>query len=107
MMKFLVTFGKRNSEGFVPADEPQSMIDPGDGVIEDCEFVELVEPGLGEETDEGDEVEEGNEDAVPTLSTESWVYTVADGREKEFTDTLRESRSVLTFEEIPDDAPTA
>jgi hypothetical protein len=106
-MKYLVTFGKRNSDEGGPAAEPQSTIDPGDGVIEDCEFVELVEPGLGEEPDEGSEVEEGNEDAVPTLSTESWVYTIADGREKDFTDTLRESRSVLTFEEIPDDAPTA
>jgi hypothetical protein len=106
-MKYLVTFGKRNSEEGGPAGEPQSTIDPGDGVIEDCEFVELVEPGLGEDPVESSDVEEGSEDAVPILSTEAWVYTIVDGREKEFTDTLRESPSVLMFEEIPDDAPTA
>jgi hypothetical protein len=108
-MKYLVTFRKRFSAEGESADDPKSLIDPGDGVIEDAEFVEVVEPaglGVAEDLNEGTGSQESNDNGFLTFGTESWVYTIADGREKEFTDNLVESRVVLDFEEVPDESLT-
>ncbi len=108
-MKYLVTFRKRFGADGEPADDPKSLIDPGDGVVEDAELVELVEPaglGVAEDLNEGSGSEESNDNGFLTFGTESWVYTVAEGHEKEFTDTLVESRVVLDYEEVPDESLT-
>ena len=101
-MKYQVTFRKRFTPEGDPADDPQSLIDPGDGVIVDREFVEIVEPagiGVVENLNEDD-------DGFLGLGTETWVYDIAEGREKEFTDSLVESKVVLDFEEVPDESLT-
>jgi hypothetical protein len=108
-MKYLVTFRKRFAADGEPADDPKSLIDPGDGVVDDAEFVELVEPaglGVAEDLNEGSGSEESNDNGFLAFGTESWVYTIAEGHEKEFTDTLVESRVVLDFEEVPDESLT-
>jgi len=108
-MKYKVTYRKRFSQQGQPADDPKSLVDPGDGVIEDQEFVEMVEPaglGVAEDLNEGTGSQESNDNGFLALGTETWVYTIAEGREKEFTDELVESKVVLDFEEIPDESLT-
>jgi len=108
-MKYLVTLRKRFSADGQPADQPTSLIDAGDGVVEDVEFVELVEPaglGVAEDLNDGTGSAESNDNGFLTFGTESWVYTIAEGHEKEFTDALVESRVVLGYEEVPDESLT-
>jgi hypothetical protein len=80
-----------------------------DGVIEDEEFIEIIEPaglGVAEDLNEGTGSQESNDNGFLGLGTESWVFDIAEGREKEFTDALVESRVVLDFEEVPDESLT-
>jgi len=108
-MKYRVTFRKRFSPQGEPSDDPRSLIDPGDGVIEDEEFVEILEPaglGVAEDLNEGSGSQESNDNGFLGLGTEAWVFTIADGQEKEFTDALVESGVVLDFEEVPDESLT-
>ncbi len=108
-MKYKVTFRKRFSPEGEPADDPKSNVAVEDGVIEDAEFIEILEPaglGVAEDLNEGTGSEESNDAGFLNLGTETWVYTIADGREKEFTDALVESRVVLDFEEVPDESLT-
>jgi hypothetical protein len=109
VMRYKVTFRKRFSPEGEPADDPQSLVDPGDGVILDSEAVEVIEPaglGVAEDLNEGTGSQESNDNGFLNLGTETWVYEVADGREKEFTDALVESKVVLDFEEVPDESFT-
>src|SRR5882757_7935513 len=106
-MKYQVTFRKRFSREGEPFDDPKSLLDPEEGVIEDREFIEMVEPagiGVAEDLNEGTGSQESNDNGFLALGTETWVYTIAEGREKEFTDELVESKVVLDFEEIPDES---
>jgi hypothetical protein len=108
-MKYKVTFRKRFSPQGEPSDDPRSLIDPGDGVIEDEEFVEIIEPaglGVAEDLNEGTGSQESNDNGFLGLGSEAWVFTIAEGHEKEFTDSLVESKVVLDFEEVPDESLT-
>ena len=108
-MKYSVTFRKRFSPEGAPSDDPKSQVDPEDGVIEDAEFIEIIEPaglGVAEDLNEGTGSQESNDNGFLALGTETWVYTIAEGREKEFTDALVESGVVLNFEEVPDESLT-
>jgi hypothetical protein len=108
-MKYKVTFRKRFSPEGEPADDPRSLVETVDGVIEDEEFVEIIEPaglGVAEDLNEGTGSQESNDNGFLGLGTETWVFDIAEGREKEFTDALVESRVVLDFEEIPDESLT-
>ena len=104
-MKYQVTFRKRFTPEGEPADDPKSLIDPGDGVIQDASFVEMLEPAgmaVAEDLNEGTGSQNSNDDGFLGLGTETWLYDIAEGREQEFVDALRESQVVLDFEEIPD-----
>src|SRR5256885_17175422 len=106
-MKYKVTFRKRFSADGEPADDPKSLVSPEDGVIQDEELVEIVEPaglGVAEDLNEGAGSQESNDNGFLAFGSETWVYTVAEGREKEFTDSVVESGVVLDFEEIPDES---
>ena len=108
-MKYKVTFRKRFSPEGQPADNPRSLIAPEDGVIEGEEMVEILEPaglGVAEDLNEGTGSQESNDNGFLALGSETWVFDVAEGREKEFTDALVESRVVLDFEEVPDESLT-
>jgi hypothetical protein len=108
-MKYKVTYRKRFTPEGEPADDPSSLVDPEDGVILDREFVEIIEPaglGVAEDLNEGSGSEESNDNGFLAFGSETWVYDVAEGREKEFTDALAESRVVLDFEEVPDESLT-
>src|SRR5690242_18892947 len=48
IIRYRVAFRKRFSPEGEPADDPKSLVSVMDGVIEDEEFVEIIEPaGLG------------------------------------------------------------
>ena len=108
-MKYKVTFRKRFSAEGEPADDPKSLISPEDGVIQDEELVEIIEPaglGVAEDLNEGTGSQESNDNGFLNLGTETWVFDIAEGREKEFTDALVESKVVLDYEEVPDESLT-
>ncbi len=108
-MKYKVTFRKRFTPEGEPADDPKSLVSPEDGVVEDAEFIEILEPaglGVAEDLNEGTGSQESNDNGFLGLGTETWVYDVAEGRESEFIAALAESRVVLDFEEIPDESLT-
>ena len=108
-MKYQVTFRKRFTPEGEPADDPRSLVETVDGVIEDEEFIEIIEPagmGVAEDLNEGTGSQESNDNGFLGLGTETWVFDIAEGREKEFTDALVESRVVLDFEEVPDESLT-
>jgi hypothetical protein len=108
-MKYRVTFRKRFSPEGEPADNPKTLISVEDGVIQDEEFVEILEPaglGVAEDLNEGSGSQECNDNGFLGLGTETWVFDIAEGREKEFTDALVESQVVLEFEEAPDESLT-
>jgi hypothetical protein len=106
-MRYRVTYRKRFSPEGEPSDDPKSLVDPGDGVVEDEEFVEIIEPaglGVAEDLNEGTGSQESNDNGFLAFGTETWVYSIAEGRERDFTDTLLESGVVLEFEELPEDS---
>ena len=108
-MRYRVTFRKRFTPEGEPSDDPHSLVSPPDGVIEDEEFVEILEPaglGVAEDLNEGSGSQESNDNGFLGLGTETWVYDVADGREDEFKAALVESKVVLDFEEVPDESLT-
>jgi len=108
-MKYKVTFRKRFTPSGEPADDPAALVSAEDGVIEDAEFVEIIEPaglGVAGDLNEGTGSQESNDDGFLGLGSETWVYDVAEGKETEFTNALVESGVVLDFEEIPDESLT-
>ena len=103
-MRYKVTFRKRFSPEGEPADDPKSLVSVEDGVVEDAEMVEIVEPaglGVAEDLNEGSGSQESNDNGFLNLGSETWVFDIAEGREKEFTDALVESRVVLDYVEVP------
>jgi hypothetical protein len=104
-MRYKVTYRKRFTPQGEPADDPKSLVDPGDGVIDDAEFVEILEPaglGVAGDLNEGTGSQNSNDDGFLGLGTETWVYDIAEGREQEFIHALVESQVVLDFEEVPE-----
>jgi hypothetical protein len=104
-----VTFRKRFTPEGEPADDPHSLVSPADGVVDDEEFIEIIEPagiGVAEDLNEGSGSQESNDNGFLGFGTESWVYEVAEGRDEEFKAALVESRVVLDFEEVPDESLT-
>ena len=59
---------------------------------------------LREDLNEGTGSQESNENGFLNLGSETWVVDIAEGREKELTDALVESRVVLDFVPVPDEA---
>jgi hypothetical protein len=108
-MRYRVTFRKRFSPEGEPADDPRALVETVDGVIEDEEFIEIIEPaglGVAEDLNEGTGSQESNDNGFLGLGTETWTFDIAEGREREFTDALIESKVVIDFEEVPDESLT-
>jgi hypothetical protein len=108
-MRYRVTFRKRFTPAGEPADDPHSLVSNADGVVQDEEFVEIIEPaglGVAEDLNEGTGSQESNDNGFLGIGTEAWVYDITEGREDEFKAALVESRVVLDFEEVPDESLT-
>ena len=108
-MKYKVAFRKRFDRQGHPADDPVSLLDPAEGVIQDSEFIEILEPPSLHVTDdinEGTGSENSEDDGFLAFGTETWVFDVAEGRDQEFKEALRETGVVLDVEEVPDESLT-
>jgi hypothetical protein len=108
-MRYKVTFRKRFTPEGEPFDDPKSLVMPEDGVIQDQESVEILEPaglGVAEDLNDGTGSQESNDNGFLGIGSETWVYDIAEGREDEFIAALVESRVVLDYEEVPDESLT-
>jgi hypothetical protein len=106
MSRYLVTYRKRFDAEGNPAEDPSLLLGVSDGVVEDAEYVETIEPPslhasediAGEPTSESAE-----DDGFLAFGTETWVYEVAEGREEEFLHAVRNSELTLDVREFDDD----
>jgi hypothetical protein len=105
-MRYLVTFRKRFDRTGEPNDDPHTLIDVADGVVEDCEVVETIEPyslHASEDINSGNESESAEDDGFLAFGTETWVYDIADGREDEFKAAAVNSEVVLEIQDFDDE----
>jgi hypothetical protein len=96
-MKFRVAFMERTNAGGESTEEPSEYVelDLADGVVLDCSFVGRTKP-------DALHVEESLEedDSFESIGTETWEYDIAEGREQEFIDALKNSRMAIDYEEL-------
>ncbi|HYO82571.1 MAG TPA: hypothetical protein VES20_14300 [Bryobacteraceae bacterium] len=101
MTTYRVTFAKRYQEDGQPsALDPSAELDTylADGVVLDKAFVERFEP----EAKHNQEVLDEDDAFLGMAAAEVWEYQVADGRESEFEDGIRNSGTVMEFDTIDD-----
>jgi hypothetical protein len=96
-MKYRVAFMERTDSAGNKSENPPDYVDLdlADGVVLDRAFVERVEPDAlhGQEImDEDDDFE--------SVAAEVWEYDVADGRDQDFIDALRNSKMVMEYEAL-------
>jgi hypothetical protein len=80
-------------------EEPSEYLELelSDGVVIDKVFIERTEP-----TSEHVQGVLDEDDAFESVGSEIWEYDVADGREQDFIDALRNSRMVMEYDRIDD-----
>jgi len=97
MTAFRVTFMERTNANGQPSENPPDYvsIDLADGVVLDRQFVERSEP-------EALHVEESLEedDSFLSVGSETWDYSVAEGREDDFIAALENSQMVMEYVEV-------
>lgn len=93
-MTYRVTFMERTGASGEPSEKPTEYVDIDlpEGVVLDQQFVERTEPSAMH-------VEESLEEDDDFLSvgSETWDYTVAEGREDDFTAALENSQMVMEY----------
>lgn len=89
---------RTDAEGKNTESPPEFVeLDLLDGVVQDQAFVERIEPDSLHVQEVMDE-----DDSFHSIATEVWEYDIADGREQEFIDALRNSRLVIEYEPMDD-----
>lgn len=98
-MKYRVVFKERTDGDGNPSENPPDYVelDLLDGVVLDQLFIERIEPGGIHSQETMDE-----DDSFISVGTEIWEYDIADGRDQEFIDALKNSRMVIEYEQIDD-----
>ena len=103
-MKYQVTFRQRNDVHGNTSENPPEFVEPElvDGVVLDAAFVERIEP-------DNLHVEENMEedDDFLSLGSEVWEYDIAEGRNQEFEDALKNSQMVMDYEVLDDSGQLA
>lgn len=93
-MTYRVTFMERTGASGEPSENPTAYvaIDLAEGVVLEKEFVERTEPSAMH-------VEESLEEDDDFLSvgSETWDYTVAEGRDDDFIAALENSQMVMEY----------
>ena len=94
-MKYRVVFRERSDQSGDRADDPPSFLEPelDDETVLDAVFVGRTEP---EALHASDLLEE--DDAFLSLGAEIWEYDVAEGKDEDFKNALRNSGMVMEFE---------
>ncbi len=80
-----------------------ALLSVPDGVVLDAEIAEMIEPPsvhVAGDISAGTGSESSDNDGFLAFGTESWVYDVADGREREFKDAVINTELVLEIEEL-------
>jgi hypothetical protein len=94
-MRYRVVYRKRFNQTGGEADSPASLLNLSDGVVAEAEFVERFEPpSLHVE-----ENMEEDDDFLP-FGSEVWEYDVADGRQDEFREAVRNAGLALEVERV-------
>ncbi|HLJ48745.1 MAG TPA: hypothetical protein VKU01_22165 [Bryobacteraceae bacterium] len=103
-MKYRVTFLERTDAHGNPSENPPAFVEPQlmDGVVLDATFVERLEPVASSHPQEVMD----EDDSFLSIGSEVWEYDVADGRDREFTDALKNSQMVLEYESLEDEPST-
>ncbi len=101
-MKYRVTFMERTDGSGEPSEVPTEYleIETADGVVLDKAFIERDKP---EAMHNEESLEE--DDSFLSVGSETWDYDVADGREQEFLDAVKNSQMVFECVAL-DDGPT-
>ena len=102
-MRYKVTYRKRFNDRAEPADSPAEVVSVPDGVIVDSEVVEMIEPAsvhVAGDINAGTGSQSADDDGFLAFGTETWVYDIAEGREREFKDAVINTELVLNIEEI-------
>ena len=97
-MRYQVTFKKRFNQEGAGSDSPQLLLNLPDGVIEDAQVVEQIEPDSVHSEERMDE----DDDFLP-FGSEIWEFVVGENRDDEFKAALEESGVVLEYDVIDDD----
>ena len=96
-MKYRVAFMERTDAAGNKTENPTGYvaIDLADGVVLDCAFIERIEPYAlhGQDVMEED-------DNFESVAAEVWEYDVADGRDQDFIDALKNSKMVMEYEAL-------
>lgn len=79
------------------ADNPPSFLDPelDDDTVLDSRFVGRVQPDALHSSETYEE-----DDAFLGITAEVWEYDIADGKDQDFKDALRNSGMVMEFDEL-------
>jgi hypothetical protein len=89
---------RTDAEGKNTENPPEFVdLDLLDGVVEDQAFVERIEPDALHVQEVMDE-----DDDFQSIGTEVWEYEIADGRDQEFIDALKNSKMVIEYEPMDD-----
>ncbi len=96
-MKYRVVFRERVGEDGEKADEPAGFLDAelDDDTVLDAQFVGRL---TADGQHSSDMLEE--DDSFLSISPEIWEYDVAEGRDQQFKDALRNSGMVIEFEPL-------
>lgn len=96
-MKYKVIFRERANNAGEKADDPPGFLDAqlDDETVLDAVLVGRLEP---ESIHSSDVMEE--DDAFLSLGSEIWEYDVADGKDEDFKNALRNSGVVMEFEPL-------
>lgn len=96
-MKYRVIFRERSNREGEKADDPASFLDSelDDETVLDARFVGRLQPDA---LHSSDEIEE--DDGFLSISPEIWEYDVAEGRDEQFKDALRNCGMVMEFEAL-------
>lgn len=99
-MKYRVVFRERSDREGDRADDPPSFLDPelDDETVLDARFVGRLTPDALHSSDEMEE-----DDAFLSISPEIWEYDVAEGRDQDFKDALRNSGMVIEFQPLEEE----
>ena|SRR5579863_6490909 len=96
-MKYRVVFRERSDRSGDVADNPPSFLEPelDDQTVLDAEFVGRLEPDALHSSDALEE-----DDAFLSLGSEIWEYDIAEGKDEDFKNALRNSGMVMEFEPL-------
>ena len=104
VMKYQVSFRERTNAHGNRTENPPEFVEPElmDGIVLNASLVERIEP----DNLHGQEVMDEDDDFL-SIGTEVWEYDIAEGRDQEFIDALKNSQMVMEYELLDDEGQLA